>query len=86
VSAINPTSSEKKIAFRWTYIVLPLAILILSIILTVFFYGLMPPKVAYHFEDGDPDQWMSRGAIIAWMIIPQFILVFIGVAISGGTT
>jgi uncharacterized membrane protein len=86
VSAISPTSSEKKIAFRWTYIVLPLAILILSVILTVSFYGLLPLEVAYHFEDGTPDQWMSRGAIIAWLIIPQLFLVLIGIVISGGTT
>ena len=82
----NKTTSEKKITFRWTYIILPATILLLSIILAACFYHLLPPEVAYHFEDGAPDSWMSRGAIIAWLIIPQFILVFIGGAISGGTT
>jgi hypothetical protein len=82
----NKTSSKQGIKFRWTYILLPLAILLLSIILAAFFYRLLSPEVAYHFDDGTPDQWMSRGAIIAWLLIPQFFLVFIGVAISGGTT
>ena len=78
--------AEKNISFRWTYIILPALILLLSIILAACFYGLLPPEVAYHFEDGSPDRWMSRGALIAWLVIPQFILVFIGVVISGGTT
>jgi uncharacterized membrane protein len=82
----NKTVSEKNISFHWKYIVLPVAILLLSIILAAFFYGLLPPEVAYHFEDDSPDRWMNRGALIAWLVIPQFILVFIGVAISGGTT
>ena len=65
---------------------LPSAILLLSVILAACFYHLLPAEVAYHFEDGSPDRWMSRGAIIAWLIIPQFFLVFIGGTISGGTT
>lgn len=73
-------------SFRWTYIVLPAAILLLSVILAACFYVRLPPEVAYHFEDGAPDGWMSRGALIAWLVIPQFILFFIGVVISGGTT
>jgi uncharacterized membrane protein len=82
----NEKTPEKNIAFRWTYIMLPVAILLLSIILAACFYHLLPSEVAYHFEDGTPDSWMSRSAMIAWLIIPQFILVFIGGAISGGTT
>ena len=65
---------------------LPATILLISIILAACFYRLLPLEVAYHFEDGEPDGWMSRGAIIAWLIIPQFVLVFVGAAISGGTT
>jgi len=82
----NKTVSEKSLSFRWTYIVLPAAILLLSVILAACFYGLLPPEVAYHFEDGTPDRWISRGALIAWLVIPQFILVFIGAVISGGTS
>lgn len=82
----NKTVSEKNVSFRWTYILLPVAILLLSVILAACFYGLLPPEVAYHFEDGVPDRWMNRGALIAWLVIPQFVLVFIGIVISGGTT
>jgi len=64
---------------------LPAVILLLSMILAASFYGRLPPEVAYHFTDGSPDGWMSRGAITAWMLIPQFLLVFIGLVISGGT-
>jgi uncharacterized membrane protein len=82
---VNKTTSEKNITFRWTHIALPAAVLLISVILTACFYGLLPPEVAYHFEDGSPDQWMSRGAIIAWLVIPQFVLVILGLAISGGS-
>ncbi len=82
----NKTISEKNITFRWIYILLPVVILLLSVILAAYFYRLLPPEVAYHFEDGAPDRWMSRSAIIAWLVIPQFFLVVLGIAISGGTT
>ena len=72
------------IPFRWTYTILPVAILLLSIILTAYFYHLLPAEVAYHFQDGSPDKWMSRGAIIAWMLIPQLLLSLLSVAIVWG--
>jgi hypothetical protein len=55
--------------------VLPVAILLVSVFLAAYFYRLLPAEVAYHFTNGSPDSWMSRGAIIAWMIVPQFVLV-----------
>jgi len=78
--------SDKNISFRWTYIVLPAAILLLSIILAACFYGLLPPEAAYHFADGTPDRWMSRGALIAWLVIPQFVLVLAAIAVTSSTT
>lgn len=72
-------------SFRPAYFALPAAILLLSIILVAFFYRLLPPEVAYRFSDGEPAGWINRGAIIAWLIIPQLILVFVGVSISRGT-
>ena len=73
-------------SFHWKYVILPVAILLLSIILTAFFYHLLPGDVAYHFKDGLPDKWMSRGAIIAWMLIPQFLFAMLAVLIVWGTT
>jgi len=82
----NRTIPEKNISFRWIYILLPAAILLISIILAVSFYSLLPPEVAYRFADGEPSSWMSRGAIITWLLVPQFLLVIAGSAVSGGGT
>ena len=62
---------------------LPMVLFLLSVILAVAFYNTLPPEVAYHFIDDIPDRWVSRGAIIAWLLFPQFFLAFIGVGISG---
>ena len=77
---------EKVISFRWTYIVLPLAILLLSVILAACFYHLLPGEVAYHFKDGSPDKWMSRGVFVAWTLTPQFFFVLMAAAIVWGVT
>jgi len=79
------TISKETIPFRWIYIVLPVAILLLSITLTAYFFPLLPSEVAYHFEDGLPDEWMSRGATIAWMLTPQFFFALLAGAIVWGT-
>ncbi len=82
----NKTISEKNISFRWIYIILPLAVLLVSIILVAFFYRLLPGEVAYHFEDGLPDRWISRGAITAWLLVPQFVFVLLAAVIVWGVT
>jgi len=80
------TASNESISFRWRYIGLPVVILLLSLILTAYFYHLLPTEVAHHFQDGSPDKWMSRGAIIAWMLTPQFFLTLLAGAIAWGMT
>jgi hypothetical protein len=69
--------------FRWSYIMLPVVLFLLSIILAAIFYNKLPSEVYYHFTGDIPDREISRIASIAWMLIPQFFLMFIGVAISG---
>ncbi len=69
--------------FRWSYIMLPVVFFLFSVILAVVFYNKLPPEVYYHFSGDIPDREVSRVAIIAWLLIPQFFLAFIGVAISG---
>ncbi|MCL0053171.1 DUF1648 domain-containing protein [Dehalococcoidales bacterium] len=71
--------------FRWSYIILPVAILLLSIILTAYFYPLLPTEVAIKV-DGPPDKWMSRNAIIAWLLTPQLLLTLLAGAITWGIT
>ncbi len=82
----NEKTAKNKISFRWTHIVLPAAILLISIILAASFYSLLPPEAAYHFENGSPDGWMNRGALIAWLIIPQFVLFLAALAVVSVAT
>ena len=78
------TTPSESIPFRWRYIILPVAIFLLSVILAAYFYHLLPAEAAYHFQDGTPDKWMSRGAIIAWMLTPQLLFALLSVAIVWG--
>jgi len=59
----------------------PAALLLISIILTAVFYRLLPPEVAYHFQNDTPDRWISRTAIIAWLVIPQVFCTLLAFAI-----
>lgn len=73
--------------FRWRYILLPLVILCLSILLSAYFYRLLPTDVAYHFEsDGSADRWLSREIIIAWTLAPQIILTLVAGGLTWGIT
>jgi hypothetical protein len=80
VVAINPTNTESKIPFRWTYIALPAAFLLLSLVLTAIFYSKLTAEIAYHFQGDTPDRWLGRSAFIAWMIIPQFFFTLLAFA------
>jgi len=81
------TTAGATLAFHWSYIILPVVILLLSIILTAYFYHLLPVKVAWHFEaDGSPDEWLGRGTIILWMLLPQLFLTLLAGAITWGIT
>ncbi len=81
------TTNEVTFAFHWSYIILPVVILLLSIILTACFYSRLPVEVAYHFQsDGSPDKWSSRGAVVLWTILPQLLLTLVAGAIAWGIT
>ena len=68
----------ERLSFRWSYIIAPLAILLLSIALSAYFYHLLPAEVAYHFEyDGTPDSWLSRGMFILIVLMLQLFLVLL---------
>ena len=82
-------TTTEALPFHWSYIILPLAILCLSIILTAYFYRLLPVEVAYRFKpDGSPapDSWLSRGMITLWLLVPQFLLTLLAGAITWGIT
>ena len=80
-------TTAEALTFRWSYIILPLAILSLSIILTAYFYHQLPTEVAYHFKlDGSPDRWLSREMITVCLLVPQVVFVLVAGAITWGTT
>jgi len=79
--------TTSKHPFQWRYIILPLAILAIAIILSAYFYRLLPTEVAYHFKpDGTPDKWLSRGMVMVWVLAPQFSLALLATAIVWGIT
>lgn len=85
--ATKEIAGEGTLPFRWSYIIAPFAIFILSIILIAYFAPHLPNEVAYHFNpDGSPDKWLNRGAAIAWAVVIQLFLVLVAIAIPWGTT
>ena len=87
IEPVKQAAPVKTLTFRWSYITLPVAILILSIILTAYFYHLLPAEVAYLFKfDGSPSRWLSREMIIAWLLIPQFVLTLLAGVFVWGIT
>ncbi len=81
------TTTVEALTFRWSYIMLPIAILCLSIILVAYFYHLLPTEVAYHFKfDGTPDKWLSREMTMVWVLTPQLLLTLLAAGIAWGIT
>jgi len=75
------------LTFRWKYILLPVAILLLSIVLASIFYPQLTDEVAYRFNlDGSPKSWLGREIIISLMLAPQFLLALTALAITWGIT
>ena len=82
---MKQTAAGEALTVRWRYIALPVVLLLLSIILVVYFYRLLPAELAYHFKsDGSPDRWLSRGAIVLWTLLPQLFLTLLSAAITWG--
>ena len=74
-------------SFRWSYIIAPLAVFLLSIILSAYFYHLLPIEVAVHFKlDGTPDSWLSREMTMVWVLLPQLLLVLLVGGVAWGIT
>jgi uncharacterized membrane protein len=74
-------------AFRWSYILLPAIILLLSIVLVAWFYRLLPGQMGYHFlSDGSADRWAGRGAIVLWAVLPQVLLTLVALGITRAIT
>ncbi len=79
------TAPAEGLTYRWKYIILPLAVLLLSISLAAYFYHLLPAEVAFRFNaDGLPESWLSRQAVTALMLGAQLLLVLLAGAITLG--
>jgi len=80
----RPAATAEGLSFRWRYIVLPLALLLLSVILAAYFYHQLPAEVATHFQlDGTPDRWLSPGITMVWALVPQLLLTLLALATTG---
>lgn len=89
--ALKQTDKSKAVGitmvFHWSYILIPIAILLLSLILIAFFYQRLPGDVAYQFKsDGSPDSWLKRGTIVLWLLVPQLFLTLLAGAFTLGIT
>ncbi|MFC2062620.1 hypothetical protein ACFLS8_01540, partial [Chloroflexota bacterium] len=73
-----------RLAFRWHYIALPVVTLLLAVIITAVFYPQLPAELAYQFQPDSPAAYLSRGAITAWMLLPQLCLVILAGATVWG--
>jgi uncharacterized membrane protein len=77
----------ERLSFRWSYIIAPLAIFLLSLILAAYFYHLLPAELASHFElDGTPDGWLNREMTMLWMLLPQLVFVLVAAVIAWGVS
>ena len=82
---VEETTTGVSFSFRWIYIIAPAVILLLSVIVTIVFYGRLPDEVAYRFQaDGSPDKLLSSGMIILWMLLPQLFLTLLAGAVTWG--
>ncbi len=48
-----------------------MAFLVISGVLAAAFYHALPAELAYRFDGGTPDAWLSRSALLLWTLIPQ---------------
>jgi len=76
-----------RLSFRWSYIIAPVVVFLLSVILAAYFYHLLPAEVAVRFElDGTPNSWLGRPMTMVWMLLPQLLLVLLAGGVAWGIT
>ncbi len=81
------TAHAARLPFRLSYIALPLAFLLLSVILSAYFYHLLPERVATHFmHGGTPDGWSTSENTLVWSTVPQLLLALLAAVIAWGVS
>lgn len=74
-------------SFRWSYIIAPVIVFLLSVVLAAYFYHLLPAEVAVRFDlDGTPEMWLGREMTLVWMLLPQLLLVLLAAGVAWGIT
>jgi len=77
--------SVSKTGVRWSYFILPAVILLISVIITIYFYGKLPDAVVWRLNS-DNSSAISRFQILLWAIVPQLLLALLAMVIAYGTT
>jgi uncharacterized membrane protein len=68
---------------RWRYVLVPLLVLLMAIGVSAYFFGQLPEAVAFRFApDGTAENVGSRMAVIAAMLVPQFLLVLLAAGVA----
>jgi uncharacterized membrane protein len=76
-----------RLSFRWSYIIAPVIVFLISLVLFAFFYRLLPAEVAVHFDfDGNPDNWMGRTMTGVALLAPQLFFLLLAWSIAWGAT
>jgi uncharacterized membrane protein len=76
-----------RLSFRWSYIIAPVIVLLLSLILFACFFHLLPTEVAVHFDlDGNPDNWLGRPITGVVVLAPQLLFVLLAIGVAWVTT
>jgi uncharacterized membrane protein len=74
-----------KTRLRWTYFLVPLLILAVSVVLMVYFYGKLPAQVIWQPNSANSPT-ISRGQLVLWAIVPQALFTLLAFIIGYGAT
>lgn len=77
--------SQAELSFRLSYIALPGAVALATVIAIVILYSSLPPELAFRFSSsGEPRGLIGRELFVGLMIGAQFIVVGLTVAVALG--
>ncbi len=72
--ATEKESTPGRLRFKWKYVALPLAALLISVVVTGWFYGKLPVEGARYSPTGQAGAATTRGGLILWLLLPQTVL------------
>lgn len=77
----------KRLSFPWKAVILPSIIFLLSVVMVIFFFNKIPLEVGSRFTaDGVPTDWTTRGILVMWTLLPQFLLALLAFMVCWGVT